>query len=392
MDRRHGSEFQRPARLVARRNCDATGRCHARRASSEGNLKAASGKGACQTRVPFVERGTRLLTGPENRRDATPLYTVRNDNDLQELRAQVDRLQGLLDSLTKATRSPSPPDQQPNPNSPTCPPPAAKSDTDGDADIKFNLGAQDLCAALSELALTGIMPPMPTGSESFAPGGRSGDSFIEEAKRFLQTFTHRAGLSIDVPFAVLTPSEAAPSPPDSTASSEDSHGNSGGPAPIITPSSPRPSMSSILPLLPSTRELRTAVDFYAQVRVPVFSATGSDQTTVLTLPRRSPPVVCSLVLRAGQPIRYRSSLASIQGIAGNSRLGGTRRVGRSAVSRHDPRHLRFWPRKHDEQTGQSPRLYGLSYRSGRAMGSSRLAVAVGRKGESILSENAHARC
>ncbi|KAG0659926.1 hypothetical protein C6P46_004866 [Rhodotorula mucilaginosa] len=197
--------------------------------------------------------------------DATPLYTVRHDNDLQELRAQVDRLQGLLDSLTKATRSPSPPDQQPNPHSPAGPPPAAKSDTDGDADIKFNLGAQDLCAALSELALTGIMPLMPTGSESFAPGGRSGDAFIEEAKRFLQTFTHRAGLSIDVPFAVLSPSDAAPSPPDSSStSSEDSTGAPGGPAPIITPSSPRPSMSSILPLLPSTRELRTAFDFYAQ--------------------------------------------------------------------------------------------------------------------------------
>ncbi|GAA5879926.1 hypothetical protein JCM3774_005680 [Rhodotorula dairenensis] len=197
--------------------------------------------------------------------DATPLYTVRNDNDLQELRAQVDRLQGLLDSLTKATRSPSPPHPRPTSQSPTGAPVAAKSDTDGgEAEIKFNLGAQDLCAALSELALNGIMPPMPTGTESFAPGGRSGDSFIEEARRFLQSFTHRAGLALDVPFAVLTPSDAAPSPPDSTTSSEDSQAAPGGPAPIITPSSPRPSMSAILPLLPSTREMRTAFEFYSQ--------------------------------------------------------------------------------------------------------------------------------
>lgn len=331
-----------------------------------------------------VEGGTRLLTGPEKRRDATPLYTVRNDNDLQELRAQVDRLQGLLDSLTKATRSPSPPDQQPNRHSPSGPPPAEKSDTDGDAGIKFNLGAQDLCAALSELALTGIMPPMPTGSESFAPGGRSGDSFITEAKRFLQTFTHRAGLSIDVPFAVLSPADAAPSPPDSNTSSEDSHGGSGGPAPIITPSSPRPSMSSILPLLPSTRELRTAFDFYAQVRVSRFSETNSGQKAVLTLPQRTRPAVCSLVLRACQSIRYRSSLASVQGIVGNARLGRTRRLSRPAFPRHDPRHLRFRVGKHDEQTSESPRLYRLSNRDSRAMGPSRLAVTAGRKGESNL--------
>ncbi|GAA5977133.1 hypothetical protein JCM10908_004867 [Rhodotorula pacifica] len=211
-----------------------------------------------------VERGE-----PENcmwEGDATPLYTARTDNDLQELRAQVDRLQGLLDALTKATRSPSPPITRPNPNphSPTSVPAAAKSDADGENEVKFHLGAQDLCAALSELALNGIMPPMPTGSESFAPGGRSGDSFIEEAKRFLQTFTYRAGLSIDVPFAVLTPSDAAPSPPDSSASSEDNGASPGMPAPIITASSPRPSMSSIVALLPSARELRSAFDFYAQ--------------------------------------------------------------------------------------------------------------------------------
>lgn len=55
--RRRGNEFRRPARLVARRSCDATAQCRARRASNEGNQKAASGRGACQTRDAFVERG-----------------------------------------------------------------------------------------------------------------------------------------------------------------------------------------------------------------------------------------------------------------------------------------------------------------------------------------------
>lgn len=217
--------------------------------------------------------------------DATPLYTVRNDNDLHELRAQVDRLQSLLDMLTKAARSPSPPRLM------SPPPPLQQSQgsapnseafDDGNSELKFDLAAQDLCAALSELALNGIMPPMPAGSDSFAPGGSSGDAFIEEAKRFLQTFTFRAGLSIDVPFAVLSPTDGAPSPPDSNASSEpggDTFLSSSTPAPIITPSSPRPTMESILPLLPTARELRSAYDFYAGVN----RSASAHHTILLTL-------------------------------------------------------------------------------------------------------------
>lgn len=223
------------------------------------------------------------------------------------------------------------------------------------------------------------MPPLSSGTESFAPGGRSGDAFVEEARRFLQSFTHRAGLSLDVPFAVLTPSDAAPSPPDSTASSEDSHSAPGGPAPIITPSSPRPSMLAILPLLPSAREMRTAFDFYSQVR----SATRREVARQGMPELRSPfmPAVRPLVLRAGQSFVHRISLAGAQSYAGATRPRGTCGGDRPAFPRHDPWHLRVRSCQHDEQAGKSSGIHWLPHRYCGAVDTGCLAVITRRQGE-----------
>lgn len=119
-------------------------------------------------------------------------------------------------------------------------PPAIESAT-------FNLHAQDLCTALCELALQGVLPAQQVGGEAFAPGGVSGAAFLAEAERFLS-------LASDSGFAVLTPTSAAPSPPCGPQA-----------ASTATPSAPslasamlgaRPSMGQVLPLLPSDDELR----------------------------------------------------------------------------------------------------------------------------------------
>ncbi|BGP41809.1 hypothetical protein JCM10449v2_005800 [Rhodotorula kratochvilovae] len=202
--------------------------------------------------------------------DAVPLFVAREENDVKELKAQVDRLQHLLDALSQST--------------PPVPPPVGRTAGPAAASLKalgkqrelvepdsakFDLHAQDLCEALSELALNGVMPAQRAGAESFAPGGYSGEVFVDEAKDFLLSFTQQAGLASDVGFTVLTPSSGVPSPPSPTYPSADA---SMQPISTLGPSTValsaamlnvRPSMSQVLELLPSDAELQSTYEFYA---------------------------------------------------------------------------------------------------------------------------------
>ncbi|GAA5838831.1 hypothetical protein JCM11251_006752 [Rhodosporidiobolus azoricus] len=219
--------------------------------------------------------------------DAQPLYTLRDDNDTRELKAQVDRLQHLLDALSQPT--PLVPFRPGSRGSisgasrlasftstssvkATAPPLLPEEPKEPEA--SFDLQAQDLSAALSELCLNGVMPPRMAGSESFAPGGGSGEAFVNEARQFLLTFTHRLGLSSDLPFTILTPTSDRTSPqPGYT--SPDVHmpvSSASSPSRISSPSAlglsailldVRPTISHVLDLLPPEEQLQSAYKFYA---------------------------------------------------------------------------------------------------------------------------------
>ncbi|KAL8278780.1 hypothetical protein RQP46_008849 [Phenoliferia psychrophenolica] len=120
-----------------------------------------------------------------------PLYSLRTDNDVQELKDQVHRLQGLVDSLTGHLRSTT---SSPAGSDGVSPPSAAGSD-----EVEVDMRAGDLCSALSQLAISGVIPQdSDTGVQSFAPGGASGDCFIEEARKFVSTYSERTGRITDI--------------------------------------------------------------------------------------------------------------------------------------------------------------------------------------------------
>jgi hypothetical protein len=226
--------------------------------------------------------------------DATPLYTLRDDNDTKDLKAQVDRLQHLLDALTEQTpplRSNSGRDYLDSGSRPHLEhrhsgPAGSSRLEDGveseeeEPEATFDLHAIGLCEALSELALNGVMPPQQSGTESFAPGGGSGEVFVDEARQFLLTFTHRLGLSKDLPFTILTPSSSEQSP-NGSYDSPDVHmppsdhlsAASGSSSRISSPSAlglsaallnVRPSQSHLLDLLPTIEEIEKTYTFYSQ--------------------------------------------------------------------------------------------------------------------------------
>ncbi|GAA6031371.1 hypothetical protein JCM8097_005628 [Rhodosporidiobolus ruineniae] len=218
--------------------------------------------------------------------DATPLYTLRDDNDTKDLKAQVDRLQHLLDALSQQT-SPIPSgsgrevpvvaaaaSSRSRPAKRNSGPfdPVLEDEDQPAEEVSFDLLANDISMALSELALNGVMPPQPSGSEAFAPGGGSGEAFVDEARQFLMTFTHRLGLASEAPFTVLTPSGAERTP-ESFGGSPHSHLASAASSPsrISSPSAlglsaallnVRPTISHIIDLLPSEPELQSAYKFY----------------------------------------------------------------------------------------------------------------------------------
>ncbi|GAA5877465.1 hypothetical protein JCM8547_001081 [Rhodosporidiobolus lusitaniae] len=218
--------------------------------------------------------------------DATPLYTLRDDNDTKDLKAQVDRLQHLLDALTQQTPSLPSGSGRESVARPSLPHRATTAfehvhDHDNShqhahvPETKFDLHAQDICEALSELALNGVMPPQHSGSESFAPGGGSGEAFVDEARQFLLTFTQRLGLAgTDLPFTLLTPTSSLSSnynSPDASMTASEHLSAASSPGRVTSPSAlglsaalfnVRPTLSHILDLLPSLENLQSTYKFY----------------------------------------------------------------------------------------------------------------------------------
>lgn len=219
------------------------------------NLLAASGKGAC---IPSVD----LLSPCRvrfSRSDAVPLYTVRQENDVKELKAQVDRLQHLLDALSRA------PPHTSQKDVPVAPRPIVRAkEVPSPPQPRFDMNAQDLCGALSNLALASPLPSQQTvGTESFAPGGANGAAFIFDATRFLAAYEKNRG---SIPPTVLTPTSGAPSPPFSGATSPAQSAAPLSPSPVAVNAAflnVRPTITQVLQLLPSDAELTATYKFYA---------------------------------------------------------------------------------------------------------------------------------
>ncbi|KAI5479206.1 transcription factor [Pseudohyphozyma bogoriensis] len=132
--------------------------------------------------------------------NATPLFTVRSDNDVKDLRDQVLRLQALVDQLTKSADE----DAASQHSSAQSNGKRDSMDNGKSAELEdaLDMRGADLCTALSQLALNGIMDPDDHwGSTTFGPAGVSGDQFVEEARQFCATFPQRAGVVDGDPFS-----------------------------------------------------------------------------------------------------------------------------------------------------------------------------------------------
>ncbi|GAA6048510.1 hypothetical protein JCM3770_006529 [Rhodotorula araucariae] len=196
--------------------------------------------------------------------DAVPLFVAREENDVKELKAQVDRLQHLLDALSQSTPPVSSPASR---NGSAATSLSGKKGELAEPDlVRFDLHAQDLCGALSELALGGVLPAQHAGAESFAPGGYSGEAFLAEAKRFLSSISQKPSHGV----TVLTPSSGAPTPPsptypagDDTSMQHISTSGLSGLALNAAALDDPPSVLQVLELLPSDAELQSTYKFYA---------------------------------------------------------------------------------------------------------------------------------
>ncbi|GAA5935575.1 hypothetical protein JCM3775_003356 [Rhodotorula graminis] len=200
--------------------------------------------------------------------DAVPLFVAREETDVKELKAQVDRLQHLLDAMSEST----PPVSATT--SPTTRPIDAASrpvqqqyaivqqaEVPGLELATFDLRGQDLCGALVELALKGVLSTQQSGAESFAPNGVGGEAFLDEAERFVQSSIQHDASSAGSSFVVLTPSSIAPSPPSSAP-----HTSSSSPSAFALNTcllGTRPTVRQVLALVPSDDELRSAYQVYA---------------------------------------------------------------------------------------------------------------------------------
>ncbi|KAM0753020.1 hypothetical protein T439DRAFT_323633 [Meredithblackwellia eburnea MCA 4105] len=175
--------------------------------------------------------------------EATPLYSLRSDNDVKELKNQVERLQNIVDSLTGALHAQLNGKTQPSDNT------GAASKAAGEVEIDMRAG--DLCTALSQLAIAGIMPPDPEiGVEMFAPGGINGDAFVEEARQFMTANAHVSNFTENPP--VKEPASAT-SPPKE-------HYHSIISSIHTTP----PTVSQILSYMPTRDEAIVVLEFYLE--------------------------------------------------------------------------------------------------------------------------------
>lgn len=134
------------------------------------------------------------------------------EHDADALRAQVRRLESLVAHLTSQQHGNGDSDQSPpnEPNTdvpqsptfdqfPSATRPLLAKVTQQQSDHKMDLRANDLCEALSQLAIKDFVVVEGSGEESWAPGGQRGAPFIDEASSFLATMPQQFGVTYQMP-------------------------------------------------------------------------------------------------------------------------------------------------------------------------------------------------
>lgn len=219
------------------------------------------------------------------------LYSAEHDAD--ELRAQVRRLETLVATLTSqqeqdegegegdgslnehlpASESmPSPRFEQfPSTSRPDT---ASRAVANAAKHQKMDLRANDICEALSQLAIKEFVVVEGSGGESWAPGGGKGTPFVDEASAFINTMPQQFGLTYSLPnfgggggfgrhaSGVTAPaSEGATSP---AAPSEYSNGELS-PSPLGSASFHRsaPPLAEALRFLPTDAQAMSAYTYYS---------------------------------------------------------------------------------------------------------------------------------
>ncbi|KAI5481421.1 hypothetical protein MNV49_004177 [Pseudohyphozyma bogoriensis] len=120
---------------------------------------------------------------PPSEAKAKSQNLIRSHTDAMELREQIAALQKTLDLITKNNVFKTRPPQQlsASTSSTTLAAPTVEPET-------FDARETDLCQALSELAIVGMVPTGAHGTDSFSPIGTSGEDFIAEARNFCELF------------------------------------------------------------------------------------------------------------------------------------------------------------------------------------------------------------
>ncbi|KAL8281016.1 hypothetical protein RQP46_006695 [Phenoliferia psychrophenolica] len=143
-----------------------------------------------------------------------------SEHDAEELRAQVARLEAMVQHLT-SQKEDSASDTDPplfpadpsdpstlsySPSSTHSPkfvlfPSSSKSvpSSPKPEPYTMDLRANDLCEALSQLAIREFVVVEGSGNEAWAPGGGRGETFLEEARVFMDTLPQRFGLNGTLP-------------------------------------------------------------------------------------------------------------------------------------------------------------------------------------------------
>lgn len=135
----------------------------------------------------------------------------------------------------------------------------------------MDLRANDLCEALSQLAIKDFVVVEGSGEESWAPGGERGATFIDEAAGFLATMPQQFGLTYQLP----TFGNAGHFGPRSYASGSAGGGSDNGattpsesaelsPSPLGSASFHRsaPPLTDVLKFLPNDKAAMSAYTYY----------------------------------------------------------------------------------------------------------------------------------
>ena len=138
---------------------------------------------------------------------------------------------------------------------------------------KMDLRANDICEALSQLAIKEFVVVEGSGGESWAPGGGKGTPFVDEAAAFINTMPQQFGLTYSLPtfssggFGNFPSGVTAPASDTGTSPAAPSEYSNGelSPSPLGSAAFHRsaPPLADALRFLPTDAEAMSAYTYYS---------------------------------------------------------------------------------------------------------------------------------